>query len=97
MPRLDHYRFSETDVAKTFSNLGMWWDHLTSGIDATAARFAGNESSAEAVAALGLLWHAMRYAMESLRRALVNRAPRRAAEDRHGARRGVSVGTPVPA
>ncbi len=127
MPRLGHYRFSETDVAKTFSNLGMWWDHLTTGIDATAAhihgsllsqfladvlgadvlgadvlgadvlgadvlgadvlgaddlgqrltdlgraaaaRFAGNESSAEAVAALGLLWHAMRDAMESLRRA----------------------------
>lgn len=107
MPRLDRYCFSETDVSKTFSNLGMWWDHLTGDIDATAAhvhgsllsqsladalgteglptddlgqrltdlgraaaaRFAGNESSAEAVAALGVLWNAMRDAMASLRRA----------------------------
>ena len=38
MLRLGQYTFSPTDVSKTFSNAGMWWDHLTGGVDASPAR-----------------------------------------------------------
>jgi MOSC domain-containing protein YiiM len=30
------YRFTDTDASRTFSNLGMWWHHLTDGIDASS-------------------------------------------------------------
>lgn len=36
------YRFSDTDMVRTLANLGPWWDHLTSGIDATSATHYGS-------------------------------------------------------
>lgn len=32
MPSIGPYRFTDTDASRTFSNLGMWWHHLTDGI-----------------------------------------------------------------
>jgi MOSC domain-containing protein YiiM len=37
MPSVGPYRFSDTDVLRTFSNLGSWWDHVVGGIDAAPA------------------------------------------------------------
>lgn len=37
MPAVGPYVFSATDASRTFSNLGMWWDHLTAGIDSSTA------------------------------------------------------------
>lgn len=51
MPSLGPYRFSNTDVARTLANLGPWWDHLTTGIDAEPASAHGLRI-AEALAAL---------------------------------------------
>jgi len=105
MPVVGPYRFSNTDVARTFVNLGMWWEHLTAGISpcpadasglvlaqeaarasstafdphlplaeelerlghALAARFAGHESTPEAVDALSSVWNGIRAAMAALR------------------------------
>lgn len=37
MPTVGPYRFSNTDALRTFANLGMWWHHLTDGIDPNPA------------------------------------------------------------
>jgi len=41
MPSLGPYRFSNTDLLRTLANLGPWWDHLTTGIDADSAHAHG--------------------------------------------------------
>jgi MOSC domain-containing protein YiiM len=52
MPNLGPYQFSETDVLRTFANLGAWWDHIVSGLDAAPTIPAGNVL-AEALSAAG--------------------------------------------
>jgi len=51
--RLGQYTFSPTDVSKTFSNVGMWWDHLTNGIDASSAEPHGRRLANSLATALG--------------------------------------------
>ena len=33
MVRIDHYRFSATDVLRTFASLGPWWQHLAGDLE----------------------------------------------------------------
>lgn len=53
MPTVGPYVFSATDASRTFSNLGMWWDHLTAGIDASAATPIGERLASTLAAGLG--------------------------------------------
>ena len=39
---IGHYRFTGTDVRKTFSNLGTWWQHLVMGIPESVWTNIGN-------------------------------------------------------
>jgi len=52
MPTVGPYVFSATDASRTFSNLGMWWDHLSAGIDAAPATHHGERLAGALAAAV---------------------------------------------
>lgn len=43
MHTIGPYSFTETDVARTFGNLGPWWHLLTTGIDADMITVRGHQ------------------------------------------------------
>lgn len=54
MPTIGSYRFSETDVLRTMSNLGAWWDHVLGGIDSPTASAVADGLARQLEAALGV-------------------------------------------
>ena len=55
MPSVRGYTFSNTDVNRTFSNLGPWWEHLTSGVCSTSIDHIGEQIAAHLATGIAAL------------------------------------------